>query len=164
MRDIQDIVAGVLMLVPDDYRDREPLESSLIHTVNSYKSPYQAQEGLGAFFKEITNLLDIFLGEPDTEWKVKISELMRQGYNEASNTSPNVTKSPTEGSKCRLCDLPRGTKIKVPEGFITFHSIEKDTGGSYCTADWVTKGSKALSLSSITEVIYTKGNYELLLN
>jgi len=56
----------------------------------------------------------------------------------------------------KLQDIPKGSKIKVEEGIITFHHL--DGMYSYCTADWRKKEESIIHLSRMTP-LKKEGDY-----
>ena len=59
----------------------------------------------------------------------------------------------------KLYDLPRGSKIKTDEGFITFHHL--DGMYSYCTADFLPEGENVLHLVAWTPIKEENGIYSI---
>lgn len=57
----------------------------------------------------------------------------------------------------KLHEIPRGSKIKVEEGMITFHHL--DGMYSYCTCDWIKEGEYNVThLHALTQ-LEKEGDY-----
>lgn len=65
-------------------------------------------------------------------------------------------------NEINLYEIPKGSKIKIEEGFITFHNI--DGMYSYCTCDWVKDddlGGNVIHLSAVTPLKKVDDYYEI---
>jgi hypothetical protein len=62
-------------------------------------------------------------------------------------------------NEVKLHQIPKGSKIKIDEGFITFHHI--DGMYSYCTCDWV-KENNVIHLSAVTPLKKVGDYYEII--
>lgn len=169
MRNIADVVDAIKRQIPDEYEQKNELVTSLDKVVTD--SVYKAPEQQYQVFEEVSIALSIYLGNPDSPWKEKVAgifsdKLDLDGNPKSTSTSSKsvISRKIVAGDKCRLCDIPKGSIIKVPEGDIVFHSLEKDTGGSYCTAEWIDKGSKAVSLSATTPLLSHGSYFEIIEN
>lgn len=57
----------------------------------------------------------------------------------------------------KLYDIPKGSKIKIAEGIITFHHL--DGMYSYCTCDWVKEGENNVAHISAATPLKKVGDY-----
>jgi len=60
----------------------------------------------------------------------------------------------------KLYEIPRGSKIKIEEGIITFHYL--DGIYSYCTCDWVKDEFNVIHLSASTPLKKKDKFYEII--
>lgn len=58
----------------------------------------------------------------------------------------------------KLYEIPRGSKIKIPEGIVTFHKL--DGMYSYCTCDWLDKNN-VVHFSAVMPLVKVGDYYEV---
>lgn len=72
MRMVYNVIEQMMAEIPDegDYIDLK-LELEKIRRDTLYKAPEQMPE----YFQAVANLLNDYLGEPDTDWKKKVANI-----------------------------------------------------------------------------------------
>jgi hypothetical protein len=73
MRSICAVLQKIVAAISDDFESRELFISEL--RLISEAAKYRAPEDCNLFWHHASLCLAIFLGEPDTEWKKKISDI-----------------------------------------------------------------------------------------
>lgn len=60
----------------------------------------------------------------------------------------------------KLYEIPKESKIKVDEGFITFHHL--DGAYSFCTCDWVKEGEYNITHLSASTPLEKENDYYII--